>query len=180
MRKAIEPEYYPKLKKALENHFTNLGYLVDFEVIGRKKTPLRRFFAKNSKLLKDIRALPAPDIIGSIWKKPQQNRKLVIAEFKQSPKFMDIFQTKGYDELYNSDYTLLLSAKSISESSRSTIDFIKHNICLLKTKTGKSNIYIYFLHETREGTLTLARLGTETGLPDIDAKLLEDEQPHTI
>jgi hypothetical protein len=96
---------------------------------------------------------------------------------------MDIFQTKGYDELFNSDYTLLLSAESISESykrSKSITDFIKHNICLLKTKAGKSNIYVYFLHETPEGTVTLARLGSEVDLPDINAKLLEDEQSHTI
>ena len=176
MVKVREDKYYPKVKQALEEYFKNQDYSVNFEVIGREKRLLRQFFDNNPNLkrIKDIRALPAPDIIGFVWKS-QQNRKLVITEFKPRPTFMDIFQTKGYDELYNSDYTLLLSAESISESSSSTIDFIKHDVCLLKTKAGRSNIYIYFLQETREGTVTLVRLGPETDLPDLNAKLLEDE-----
>jgi len=175
MGKQEEEKYYPKVRKALENHFQNKGFSGDFKVIGRKKSLVRQFLPENSKLLRDVRPLPTPDIMGFIWKQPQQKRKLVIAEFKLSPTFMDIFQTKGYDELFNSDCTFLLSLKSVSESSKvsiRTIDFIRQNPDLLRTKLGKSRIYIKFLHETREGTITLAVRADELDLPDEDIELL--------
>ncbi len=171
-----EEKYYPKVKGALENYLTNIGFSCDFEVIGRKKSLVRRFLPKNSKLLRDVRALPPPDIMGFIWSRPQQKHKLVIAEFKLSPKFMDIFQAKGYDELFDSDLTFLLSVKSISESSKisvGTIDFIRNNPDLLRTKLGRSVIYIKFLNETCDGDITLAVRGDEIDLPDEHEKLLK-------
>lgn len=166
MGKQEEEEYYPKVRKALENHFQNKGFSVDFKVIGRKKSLVRQFLPENSKLLRDVRPLPTPDIMGFIWRQPQQKRKLVIAEFKLSPTFMDIFQVKGYDELFNPDCTFLLSLEPLSESSRFTIDYIRDNTDLLKTERDKSEIYIKFLHETPEGTITLAVRGDEIDLPD--------------
>ncbi|MCK5654568.1 MAG: hypothetical protein KAH98_05465 [Dehalococcoidia bacterium] len=170
-----EQDYYPLVKEAIEDHFKNKGYFVDFEVHGRKK-PHPRFLFKNATLSKcDRRTLPTPDIMGLIWTQQKRDKKLIIAEFKKSPRFADIFQAKGYDELFNSDYTLLLGLVPISESSKSTMAFIRNNPELLKTKRGESEIYVKFLHPTREGAITLAQLASEIGiLPDEDTKLLFD------
>ncbi len=92
----------------------------------------------------------------------EDNKKLVIAEVKINPTFWDIFQAKGYDELFNSDITYLVGiAKSMSESYPRIFDFVKERPWLLKTKCGKSQIYIRLLHITREGIPTLAILGSE-------------------
>ena len=108
-----EEQYYSLVKEALEDHFRNKGCFVDFEVNGRKK-PHPRFLFKNATLSKcDRRTLPTPDIMGLIWTQRKKEKKLVIAEFKPSPRFRDVFQTKGYDELFDSDYTLLLGADPI-------------------------------------------------------------------
>jgi len=164
MGKQKEDKYYPKAKEALENHFRSKGFSVDFKVIGRKKTLLRQFLPENPKLLRDVRPLPTPDIMGFIWRQSQQKRKLVIAEFKLSPTYMDIFQLKGYDELFNPDCTFLLSRRPLSESSKFTIDYIRDNTDLLRTKRDRSEIYIRFLHETREGISILAVRGDEIDL----------------
>lgn len=166
-----EEKYYPKVKMALEEHLMNNGFSVDFEVIGRKKSLVRRFLPRNSELVRDVRALPTPDIMGVIWRHHQQKRKLVIAEFKMSPTFMDIFQTKGYDELFNSDLTYLLSRDPISESSKHTRDFIRNNLDLLRTKRGTSEIYIRFLN-VHDDIISLVFRGDEIDFPDEHEKLL--------
>ena len=170
-----EREYYPLVSETLENAFRNHGYCVDFEVTGHpkgKRIP-ERFLLKNDTLKGYIKkVLPTPDVMGLVWRPPGDSKKLVVAEFKPSPGFTDIFQTKGYDELFYADYTILLSAESISESSRRTMDFIKIDPQLLKTKGCKGKIYIMFVHKTTEGELTLARLGSEVShLPDLGADL---------
>ena len=169
-----EWEYYDLVKEALEGEFKNKGYCVDFEVTGHpkgKRIP-ERFLLKNATLREHIKeVLPTPDVMGLVWRSPGDSKKLVVAEFKPSPKFEDIFQTKGYDELFSADYSLLVGAKSISESSQRTMDFIRTNPQLLKTKEGKGKIYIMFVHKTTEGILTLARLGSEVDLPDLCADL---------
>jgi len=138
-----EHKYYPLVKEALEREFRNHGYRVDFEVTGYPK-----------------------------GKRIPNSKKLVVAEFKHSPRFTDIFQTKGYDELFRADYTILLSAKSISKTSEITMNLLRIDPQLLKTKGGKGKIYIMFVHKTAEGTLTLARLASEVGhLPDLGADL---------
>ena len=177
MGKQEEERYYPKVKKALENHFQNKGFSVDFKVTGRKRSLVRQFLPENSNLLRDVRSLPTPDIMGFIWRQPQQKRKLVIAEFKLRPTFMDIFQVKGYDELFNPDCTFLLSLEPLLESSRFTIDYIRDNTDLLKMKRDKPEIDICFLYKIREGIFTLAKRGDETDLPfaDIDLLFSEDE-----
>lgn len=170
-----EHKYYPLVKEALESEFRNHGYCVDFEVTGHpkgKRIP-ERFLLKNDMLKGYIkRVLPTPDVMGLVWKPSGDSKKLVVVEFKPSPEFTDIFQTKGYDELFRADYTILLSAKSISESSQRTMDLIGTDPQLLKTKGGKGKIYIMFVHKTAEGELTLGRLGSEVGhLPDLGADL---------
>lgn len=168
-----EYKYYDLVREALENEFKNKGYCVDFEVTGyppRKRVP-ERFLCKNELLRKYVAVLPTPDIMGLVWQQQDQNKKLVIAEFKQSPRFRHIFQTKGYDELFKSDFAFLVGAEAISESSKSTMAYVRNDRTLLETKCGKSQIYVYFLHKTSEGAITLARLGTEVDLPDIGAEL---------
>ena len=157
-----EYEYYPLVKEALEGEFKSKGYYTDFEITGhpRKKNLPSRFLFKNNPLQDYIRVLPTPDVMGLVWIQ-QYDIKLVIAEFKCSPRFRDIFQTKGYDELFDSDHTFLVSAESVSKSSQSTIAFIRNNPQLLKTKSGISEIYIYFLHKTTEGIITLAQRADE-------------------
>jgi len=172
-----EHEYYSLVKEALEGQFRNSGYCIDFEVTGwpPKRSIPERFLRKNGTLKKHKRVLPTPDVMGLVWKRGNQNKKLVIAEFKPSPRFRSLFQAKGYDELFNSDYTFLVGAQPISESSRSTVDYVRNNTGLLETKRGWGKIYIYFLHKTAEGAITLARLGSEIDLPDVSMELLKDE-----
>lgn len=171
--KVNEYAYHSLVKEALERQFTNKGYSVDFEVTGHKGRPKvpERFLVKNYKLLEwvskfppRVREVPTPDVMGFVWKGAEHNRSLVVAEFKVEPKFEDVFKTKGYDELFNSDFAFLVSAKPISQSSTSTMLFIQNNTQLLKTKAGKSSIRIRFLHRTPEGAITLAVLGSELEL----------------
>ena len=167
--KEYEYKYYEKAKKALEDHLINKGFHTDFEITGHPKGKAipEKFLFKNTGLLNGGK-LPTPDIMGLIWTSQENKRKLVVAEFKINPVFADIFQTKGYDELFDSDCTYLLSKCSISESSRNTMNFIRNNIQLLKTKMGKSEIFIMVLNAFPKGSPpTLGRLGTETNyLPD--------------
>ena len=170
-----EHKYYPLVKKALEDEFKNHGYCIDFEVTGwplRRNIP-ERFLQKNGMLKKYKRVLPTPDVMGLVWR-GNQNKKLVVVEFKVSPRFQSLFQAKGYDELFNSDYTFLVGAQSISESSKSTVAYIRNNTELLETKRGSAKIYICFLHKTAEGAITLAQLGNETDLPCIPTELLTE------
>lgn len=167
-----EQDFYKKAKETLEKHFKNYGFCVDFEMTGLKRSIDKKFFLKNNFLLRYRGRTPIPDIMGLIWRKHAKNKKLIIAEFKEKPKFRDIFQAKGYDELFDSDVTYLLSAESISESSKSAMAFINNNPALLKTKQGKSEIYVKFIHETKDGNLHLAMLGSETNLPDENEKVL--------
>ena len=159
-----ERDFYTKVKEALEKKFRNDGFHVHFEITANKVDD--RFLLKNRTLLNYRGRILRPDIMGLIWRKNSKNKKLIIAEFKEKPKFRDIFQTKGYDELFDSDVAYLLSAESISESSKSAMAFINNNAELLKTKQGKSEIYVKFIHETEDGNLHLAILGSETNLPD--------------
>lgn len=173
MGKETEDRFYPMVKKALEEHFWNHYYDVDFEITGYpqgKNIPEK--FLKDSFLREWVKRvkLPTPDIMGWVWKDfNKKEKKLVIAEFKKSPSFRDIFQVKGYAELYRSDYTLLLSREPLYDSSKQVLDFIKERPGLLKTKWRKSEIIVMFLHKTPEGIITLARLGPDIGiLPDLN------------
>jgi len=165
-----EYQFYERAKTAVESYFTIQGYTVDFEVTGYpplKKVPER--FLKEQVLLKYRDQLPIPDIMGwvaSRWHKKLRN-KLVVVEFKKKPKFWDVFQAKGYDELFDADLTLLLSQYPLYESSRKLFDFLSEKPELTRTKDGMSHIVVKFLHITPDGAITLAQLGTDTGkLPD--------------
>jgi len=173
--KQKESDYYLPVKEAFEDYFRNNGFYVDFEVTGLNRKPLERFLPKISQLLlklKHVRALPTPDIMGFIWTPQKKEKYLVIVEFKLNPNFQDVFQTKGYAELYGSDLTYLASRESISQSSESTITFISDNPKLLETQRGEP-IYIKFLHKTPAGAIHVVMGGDQTRiLPDDNEKLL--------
>jgi len=156
-----EERFYPLVKKALENQFKPYAILTDFEITHRGRIPDR--FLKDRMLRKQKGLLPTPDIMGLVWRKGQEDdKKLVIAEVKLNPTFWDIFQAKGYDELFDSDITYLIGvAKSISKSYPRIFDFVKERPWLLKTKCGKSQIFIRLLHITHKGVPTLGILGSE-------------------
>jgi len=167
-----EHKYYPLVKEALEGQFKIHGYCVDFEVTGwppRRNIP-ERFLQKNKILERYIRALPTPDVMGLVWQ-GNQNKKLVVVEFKVTPGFRSLFQAKGYDELFNSDYTFLVSTEPLSERSKSTVAFIRNNTELLETKRGLAKIYVCILHRTPEGAITLAQVASEIDLPCISEDL---------
>jgi hypothetical protein len=158
-----EFKFYNIVRQALEDLFTVQAYSVDFEITGHpkgKQIPDR--FLRDSILMKHKRWLPTPDIMGLVQRKSSQS-KLVIAEFKLKPTFMDIFQAKGYDGLFNSDFTFLISQYPLYVSSRKVLDFVKQKPELLNTNNGKE-VAIYFLHRTPENKITLAQLGSDMGI----------------
>ena len=114
-----ETRYYELVKEVLEDVFGNRGFNHRFEVIGNKKPPLDFLFV-NPVLKKYRNRLPQPDVMGVIWRKNQDLRKLVVVEFKENPTFRDIFQTKGYHELFKARISWLISDKPFSESSKAT------------------------------------------------------------
>ena len=163
-----EHEYYPLVMETFEEEFRAKGFHVDFEITGhppRQNIP-ERFLRNNPILLDYQRALPAPDIMGLIWIADKNRKELVIVEFKKKFTFTDIFQTKGYDELFNPDHSYLVGLRPLSESSKSgnTMAFVRNNPNLLLTKQGLSKIIIRFLNEGRDGTVTLGVLGSEREL----------------
>ncbi|HJX69758.1 MAG TPA: hypothetical protein VJ441_01555 [Dehalococcoidia bacterium] len=166
MEKVRESEFYGIVRQAIEDLFSIQRYSVDCEITGHpkgKQIPDR--FLRSSVLLKHKRWLPTPDIMGLVQRKPRQS-ELVIVEFKLKPTFMDIFQAKGYGQLFDSDFTFLISQHPLYESSRKVLDFVKQSPELLSTGNGRE-VIIEFLHKTPEGKITLAQLGSDVGiLPD--------------
>lgn len=154
-----EKEFYP-------------SFSCDFEITARRRKSLERFLRHKAILLKHRKELPLPDVMGFIWRPHKAERRLVVAEFKANPKYRSIFQIRGYDELFEPDFAYLVGEQAISKSSKSTIDFIRNNTQLLKSRGGKSMIYVKLLNRTREGIVTLATLGSKTDLPDDHEKLL--------
>ena len=167
-----EKEFYPILKQAFQTYFTDQGFSCDFEITARRRKSLERFLGHKAILLKHRKELPLPDLMGFIWRPPKAECKLVVAEFKPSPKYRSIFQIRGYDELFEPDLAYLVGAQSISESSMSTIEFIRSNTELLKSRGGESTIYPKVLFRTSEGIMTMMVLGSEGDLPDDHEKLL--------
>lgn len=169
MSKVTESRFYEVACEAIEELFRVQVYSVDFEITGYpkgKQIPER--FLRDDVLLKHKQRLPTPDIMGLVRKRIRQEvQKLVIVEFKLRPTFMDIFQAKGYGELFNSDFTFLISQYPLYSSSKKVLDFVTERLGLLSTRNGKS-IIIKFLHKTPEGKITLAQLGSDVGiLPDV-------------
>lgn len=163
MSKQKESWLYEFVRKAIEQSFKVHGYEVDFEITGYPKGKLiPERFLKSDVLLKHRRnRLPTPDIMGLVWKKAKQDkRELVIVEVKQRPNYRAIFQAKGYDELFNSDFTYLISQQSLYDSSIKVLDFIKEKPDLLNTRNEKW-IDIQFLHNS-SGEIMLAQLAPET------------------
>ena len=163
-----EYRFYPTVRQAIEESFGIHGYSVDFEITGHPKgKPIPERFLKDDVLLKHKRWLPTPDIMGLVRKRTEKDsEKLVIVEVKLRPTFMDIFQAKGYDELFNSDFTFLVSQFPLYDSSKKVLDFVSVRPGLLDTRNGKW-IVLKFLHITPEGIVTLAQLGSDVGLlPD--------------
>ena len=167
MEKLKECTFYSVACQATGDLFSIQGYSTDFEVTGHpkgKQIPDR--FLRDNTLLKHKRWLPTPDIMGLVQRKPT-SCELVVVEFKLKPTFMDIFQAKGYDGLFNSDFTFLISQHPLYESSKKVLDFVKQRPELLITRNGKE-VVIKFLHKTPEGKITLAQLGSDVGiLPDV-------------
>lgn len=163
--KEKEEDYYNQVKETLELHFSLYGLKTDFEITAEKKIPCR--FLKSDILKKQKTLLPMPDIMGLVWRNKKEYSKLVIAEFKIAPTFRDIFQTKGYAELYNADITFLISKTPFSKNYKRIFDFLKATPHLLKVDC-KKQIYIRFLHKVNEGPPTLAILGNEIEIFPLD------------
>lgn len=160
----LEEEYYPLVLEVVRDGFRLSGHSTDFDLTGhpKGKSIPERFLKEPS--LKKYSKLPTPDIMGWVWRGSEENKKLVIVEFKLSPKFEDIFQTKGYGELFNSDWTFLLSYKPFYESSGKVLDYAITNPELLKIHhcdSRKTCINVRILHATPEGKITTGRLGTD-------------------
>ncbi len=154
-------------KKAVESHYVNLGCSVDFEITGfppLKGVPEK--YLKQEFLQRYKRVLPTPDIIGWVtpgWSSTKE-RKLVVVEFKMEPVFRDVFQAKGYDELFDADSTLLVSQYPLYDNSRKTFEFLSQNPKLTRTKNGSSWVVFKFLTKTPQGKPLLAQLGTDIGV----------------
>lgn len=165
-----ESEFYEIAKKAVEEEFREKGYDVDFMVLGRKRKIPERFLRGNRVLAKYNPGLPVPDVMGLVQRRRTGSKKeLVVVELKLKPKFRDIFQVKGYAQLFNADFTLLLSQYSMYESSQKVLDFVKNTPLLLRIKRGRRKIAVMVLHQVREGEVVLAQLAPETPvLPDLE------------
>ena len=166
MSKQEESWLYEFVRKAIEQSFKVQGYEVDFEITGHprgKFIPER--FLSSEMLLKHRRdRLPTPDIMGLVWRSTRQdNKKLVIVEVKKKPNYRDIFQTKGYDELYNSDFTYLISQHFLYMTSPKVLDFIEESPELLRTRKG-NDVCIMTLYRNSAGEIHLGQLGPEAGI----------------
>jgi len=165
-----ESKFYDMTCQAIQELFELHSYSTDFEVIGGRgkcRVPVR--FLKTKALQKYASQLPTPDIMGLV-KKGTRESNLVLVEFKSEPRYRDIFQTKGYNELYRSDFTFLISREPMFKSSKKTLDFVRHDHKLLRVRYGR-RLYIMFLHKTSEGKITLAQSAVEVGAfeyPDLD------------
>jgi hypothetical protein len=169
---SAEYEFYNIVKETLEHALKEEGWHTDFEVTGHpinKKIPER--FLRSDVLKNHQRSgygrLPTPDVMGLVWSiRRAENKKLVIVEFKKSPKFWDIFQAKGYHELFRSDFTLLLGQEPIRDSDHKVIGFLQENRDLLRTNDGKY-IAVEFLNKSFDGIISSVRSGADIGiLPD--------------
>ena len=162
MSKQEESWLYEFVRKAIEQSFKVKGYEVDFEITGHPRGKfIPEKFLSSEMLLKHRRdRLPTPDIMGLVWRSTRQDKKLVIVEVKKKPNYRDIFQTKGYDELYNSDFTYLISQLFLYMSSPKVLDFIKESPELLRTRKG-TDVYIMTLYGNSAGEIHLGQMGTE-------------------
>lgn len=161
-----ESRLYELVRGAIEQLFKVQGYSVDFEITGHPKGKLiPEKFLKSATLSRYRRArLPTPDIMGLVWRSTRQdNKKLVIVEVKKKPNYRDIFQTKGYDELYNSDFTYLISQHFLYMSSPKVLDFIEESPELLRTRKG-NDVCIMTLYRNSAGEIHLGQLGPEAGI----------------
>jgi len=158
-----ESRFYPAVKSALEDLFKKRGLNCQFDILGNCRPPKELLKATNPKLLRYRNVLPSPDVMGFVWGRNFSLRKLIIAEFKETPRFRDIFQTKGYHELFNARLSLIVCKIPLSESSKSAMAYLQIDPCLLKTRRTK--IYCALLNRIREGKVVLANLASE---PEFD------------
>ncbi len=169
---AAEYEYYYIVKEFLEKALTEKGFGCYIDVTGyhfNKKIPER--FLRSDTLIKHQQSrygrLPTPDVMGLVWNiRKEKDEKLIVIEFKKNPKFRDIFQTKGYHELFHSDFALLLGLVPIRDSDNKVIHFIDDNQDILKTIDCKY-IAVEFLNQSFDGIISFVRSGADIGvLPD--------------
>jgi hypothetical protein len=97
------------------------------------------------------------------WSRTKE-RKLVVVVFKKKPRLRDVFQAKGYDELFDTDTTLLVSQYPLYDSSRATFEFLSQDAKLSRTKNGSSWVVFKLLTRTPQGKPCLAQLGTDIGV----------------
>lgn len=169
-RRHTETDFYETAKKAVEKQFRRNGYDVEFMVLGRKKKIPERFLRGNRVLAKYNPGLPVPDVMGLVQRRRTGSKEeLVVVEFKLKPQFWDIFQVKGYAQLFNADFTLLLSQYPMYESSQKVVEFVRSNEGLLETGHGRGKIAVMELHQTLDGEVLLAQLVPETPVfPDLE------------
>jgi len=161
-----EAKLYEVVRKSVEELFTVKGYSVDFEITGHPRGKLipKRFLMSEVLLRHRRKRLPTPDIMGLVWRKTRQDSpKLVIVEVKKRPNYRGIFQVKGYAELFNSNFTFLISQESLYTSSPKVLDFVIERPELIRTRNG-NEIYVQFLHQIAGGKITVAQLGPEAGI----------------
>ncbi len=178
-----ESEFYEIAKKAVEKEFNILGYKSNLIILGCKRKIPEEFLRYDQILMKHNPGLPVPDMIGFVWgEKTKNNKKLVVIEFKLKPRFWDIFQLKGYAEVFNADLALLLSREHMYDSSRKVLDYIGCRREILKFNGGNGVIPVMALSELDNGDVVLVRLVPEVGcLPELrDALdcLLYYSRPH--
>jgi hypothetical protein len=164
---ANESKFYPIVKTALTNHLIAEGYLSDLEITGNHGLVPDKYLKDG--LLRTYREkrLPTPDIMG--WITPRQDltkKLLLVAEFKIKPSFWDIYQAKGYHELFLADATYLISQKPFTESYPKALPFASQRSHLLQMHDGRF-LKVLILHSTPEGVITLGQVASEVGyLPD--------------
>jgi hypothetical protein len=140
-----EKELYAPVKSALELLFEPFG--VHLIAVTSKRIPDEikerldsdsLFYAKSVKLI--------PDIMGYLWPSRKNNPPifirpgLIVAEVKRGPlKLSDIYQTKMYSEVFNSQIAFLISDTRIPVELRRFLD--RHQY-MLNTHEGSHPLYI--------------------------------------
>jgi len=110
-----EKEYYEPIKKKFEELFKGKGE-VHLEITANKKfsNKLKAQIGTNRDIIFSFLKEAAPDITGFI--KREYSSDFIVVEFKKEKiKLDDIYQTRKYQELFDSKFTFLISLQTIPE-----------------------------------------------------------------
>jgi len=147
-----EKELYAPVKSALELLFKPFG--VGLIAVTSKRIPdeIKERLDKDSLFYaKSVRLIP--DIMGYLWSSRKNDPPifirpgLIVAEVKHGPlRLWDIYQTKMYSELFNSQIAFLISDTRILVELRRFLD--EHQY-MLHTHEGSHPLYIGVLANPR-------------------------------